>query len=55
MAITNHLFCLSGELNTSMAHGIGQDLLLDANNMSIVAQNEYLRRITKRYTRIPFH
>ncbi len=47
MALTNHLFCLSEELNTSVAHGIGQDLLLDTNTMSIVAQNEYLRCITK--------
>ncbi len=55
MALTNLLFCLSGEFNASVVHGLSQDLLLDANSMTTVAQNEYLRRITKRYTRIPFH
>ncbi len=45
MALTNHLFDLSLEVNTSVAHGIAHNLILDTNSMNMAVQNQRLRRL----------
>ncbi len=45
MALTNHSFDLSLEVNTSVAHGIAHNLIFDTNSMNMVVHNQRLRRL----------